>query len=406
MSKLAKNHGKFGHTGVPFPVELPNEFAYLDFKKYIKKNEKSLKKVLARLKDDKRFKAVGFFWQEWDTKVNKGAFSNIKGNKFGRELTKMLWQDNLLFDKSSHKIVKLKEDIKIPIKIGDTVLGGKFKNKKIVVKTIGKNEKGDITINGKPLLRYRTISEASSGGNFDGEPDSGYIPKGKKRTLGTKKGKSEKWFDQGGYEQLDFPEADDIYGKGNKPDLKVKKTTTPSAETLKLKEILDEGKKLTVFDFDDTLAKTDSWVYVNKNGKRIAQLDPGEFAIHKLKSGEEYDFSDFDKMLRNPKLIRKNAIEFRKQSDHARRTPGHQITILTARGLGYPVKHWFKKMGMDVYVVALKSADPKKKSEYIEKKIQSGYTDIYFIDDSPKNVKAVKSLKIKYPKVKIVTVKA
>ena len=42
----------------------------------------------------------------------------------------------------------------------------------------------------------------------------------------------------------------------------------------------------------------------------------------------------------------------------------------------------------------------------MEKKIQSGYTDIYFIDDSPKNVKAVKSLKIKYPKVKIVTVKA
>ena len=113
MSKLAKNHGKFGHTGVPFPVELPNEFAYLDFKKYIKKNEKSLKKVLARLKDDKRFKAVGFFWQEWDTKVNKGAFSNIKGNKFGRELTKMLWQDNLLFDKSSHKIVKLKVNHKL-----------------------------------------------------------------------------------------------------------------------------------------------------------------------------------------------------------------------------------------------------------------------------------------------------
>ena len=160
-------------------------------------------------------------------------------------------------------------------------------------------------------------------------------------------------------------------------------------------------KKIRVFDFDDTLAKTDSWVYVNKNGKRIAQLDPGEFAVHKLKSGEEYDFSDFDKMLRNPKLIKNNAIEFRKQSDHARRTPGHQVTILTARGIGYPVKHWFKKMGLDVYVVALKSADPKKKADYIEKKIQSGYTDIYFIDDSPKNVRAVKALQVKYPKVKI-----
>lgn len=55
----------------------------------------------------------------------------------------------------------LKEDIKIPISVGDTVLGGKFKNKRIVVKSIGKNEKGDITINGKPLLKYRLLDETA-----------------------------------------------------------------------------------------------------------------------------------------------------------------------------------------------------------------------------------------------------
>ena len=55
----------------------------------------------------------------------------------------------------------LKEDIKIPIKVGDTILGGKFKNKRIVVKSIGKNEKGDITINGKPLLKFRLLDEAA-----------------------------------------------------------------------------------------------------------------------------------------------------------------------------------------------------------------------------------------------------
>ena len=38
---------------------------------------------------------------------------------------------------------ELSEAITIPIEIGDTVLGGKFKNKKMVVKSIGKNEKGD-----------------------------------------------------------------------------------------------------------------------------------------------------------------------------------------------------------------------------------------------------------------------
>ena len=51
------------------------------------------------------------------------------------------------------------QSIKLNIKVGDTLMGGKFKNKKVVVKTIGKNEKGDITINGKPLLRFRIIEE-------------------------------------------------------------------------------------------------------------------------------------------------------------------------------------------------------------------------------------------------------
>lgn len=53
----------------------------------------------------------------------------------------------------------INEMIKLDIKVGDTLMGGKFKNKKVVVKTIGKNDKGDITINGKPLLRFRILKE-------------------------------------------------------------------------------------------------------------------------------------------------------------------------------------------------------------------------------------------------------
>lgn len=49
----------------------------------------------------------------------------------------------------------ISEEIVIPIEVGDEILGGKFKNKKIKVKEIGKNEKGEVTINGKPLMRFR-----------------------------------------------------------------------------------------------------------------------------------------------------------------------------------------------------------------------------------------------------------
>ena len=53
----------------------------------------------------------------------------------------------------------LGETIQVPISIGDVVLGGKFKNKKMIVKTIEKNEKGDITINGRPLLKFRVMNQ-------------------------------------------------------------------------------------------------------------------------------------------------------------------------------------------------------------------------------------------------------
>ncbi len=46
----------------------------------------------------------------------------------------------------------ISEMIKLDIKVGDVIMGGKFKNKKVVVKTIGKNDKGDITILKKRLI--------------------------------------------------------------------------------------------------------------------------------------------------------------------------------------------------------------------------------------------------------------
>lgn len=50
----------------------------------------------------------------------------------------------------------LTEAIEIPIEVGDTVLMGKFKNKKVVVKDIEwDEEKGDLKINGKPALKVR-----------------------------------------------------------------------------------------------------------------------------------------------------------------------------------------------------------------------------------------------------------
>jgi len=55
----------------------------------------------------------------------------------------------------STELNSFKESINIDIEVGDTVLGGKFKNKKIVVKDISENERGEPTINGKDILKIR-----------------------------------------------------------------------------------------------------------------------------------------------------------------------------------------------------------------------------------------------------------
>ena len=59
---------------------------------------------------------------------------------------------------------------------------------------------------------------------------------------------------------------------------------------IKLRDIIREGKTVSIFDFDDTIAQSDSWVYITKNGKTIKKLDPAEFAVYTPKTGEEYDF--------------------------------------------------------------------------------------------------------------------
>ena len=43
----------------------------------------------------------------------------------------------------------------IPIKVGDTILTGRFRNKPVVVKEIGVDEMGQPTVNGNPNLKFR-----------------------------------------------------------------------------------------------------------------------------------------------------------------------------------------------------------------------------------------------------------
>ena len=158
------------------------------------------------------------------------------------------------------------------------------------------------------------------------------------------------------------------------------------------------GKKLRVFDFDDTLVQTKSNIYItHKDGKK-STLTPGEYAVYEPKSGDKFDFSDFEKV-KQPQEIKGVTDLLRKL---AKAEGERTIVILTARGAYKPIKDYLSDIGLrDIYVVALNSADPQDKADWIEQKIKEGYNDVFFIDDSHKNVQAVKALEKKYPDIKL-----
>jgi hypothetical protein len=162
-----------------------------------------------------------------------------------------------------------------------------------------------------------------------------------------------------------------------------------------LNEIGD--KKLRVFDFDDTLVQTNSNIYIKHKDGKDSKLTPGEYAIYEPKEGDKFDFSDFEKV-KQPQEIKgvtrllKNIV----------RVGGSEIVILTARSAYKPIKDYLSDIGLDkLYVVALADSDPQKKADWIEDKIKGGVKDVFFIDDSHKNIAAVKALSKKYPNISL-----
>jgi hypothetical protein len=159
-----------------------------------------------------------------------------------------------------------------------------------------------------------------------------------------------------------------------------------------------QGKKLRVFDFDDTLVKTKSHIYITHRDGKKSKLTPGEYAIYEPKDGDNYDFSDFEQV-KQPQEI-KGVTRLLKTVTKAEGE--RKVVILTARSAYKPVKDYLHDIGLEgIYVVALASNDPQHKADWIEDKIKQGYNDVFFIDDSHKNITAVNKLKEKYPGIKM-----
>lgn len=99
---------------------------------------------------------------KYTKRINMYLFGrpNLKSspNDVARELRNMGYNEITAMEKELN-IEDLDEDINVDVNKGDEVLMGKFKNKKVVVKDLGKDQHGMPTINGKQATTFRQVDE-------------------------------------------------------------------------------------------------------------------------------------------------------------------------------------------------------------------------------------------------------
>ena len=177
--------------------------------------------------------------------------------------------------------------------------------------------------------------------------------------------------------------------------LKPVKTEQKAIDNGRSTKFSKSPKKIRVFDFDDTLARTKSNVlYTMPDGSK-GKIDAATFAKDAGKmeaEGAVFDFSEFSKVMDGKKGP---LFEVAKKIADARGT--EDVFVLTARpqDAAGPIQEFLKSLGLSIpikNITGLADGNPKAKADWMVGKVAEGYNDFYFADDHLGNVKAVKDV--------------
>ena len=115
-------------------------------------------------------------------------------------------------------------------------------------------------------------------------------------------------------------------------------------------------KALHVFDFDDTLIKSDSEVVITKKDGTVLSLNSTDYKHYKKEPGDEFDYSDFNEYPKNAEFIDTVFAELKA----AIALDGiDSVVILTARANPRPVEDFLSNHDLGgVKVVGTGSDDP------------------------------------------------
>jgi hypothetical protein len=171
-------------------------------------------------------------------------------------------------------------------------------------------------------------------------------------------------------------------------------------------KFLNESK-LAVFDFDDTLAVSDSKIILTKASGEVIEMTPAEYNVYAPVEGDSFDYSQFEEVI-NPQEVTQITRIMTNHIEKENRDPeGRKIAVLTSRA--DPAKNniinYLKSLNIDmanVEVITLGDSDPYSKKSWIEAEVrQGGFDKVLFFDDSQKNIDAVGELIDEMPEVSI-----
>jgi hypothetical protein len=153
-------------------------------------------------------------------------------------------------------------------------------------------------------------------------------------------------------------------------------------------------KGLSILDFDDTLAQTNSMIGVTMPDGTTSRIDATEFALESANleaAGAKFDFSEFNEVIDG-----KKGPFFDKAISLKEKFGTSDIYVLTARPAeaAPAIQKFLKGVGLNIplkNITGLADGRPEAKAEFIIKKAALGYNDFLFADDAIKNVKAVKT---------------
>jgi hypothetical protein len=137
-------------------------------------------------------------------------------------------------------------------------------------------------------------------------------------------------------------------------------------------------KTLFIFDFDDTLALTNSHVIVNDS----LRLSSRDFAKYRAKPDDKLDFSEFMDV-KNGSLIQSTVDGMQKAIDQH----GYEnVYIVTARSVAAPVEKFLSKMGITVPEIFAANGSENKARWLINKLMTEDYQRVVVYEDCKKNI--------------------